>query len=88
MQLTSRGGRRVSASSDKLRESEGEEGDKLRRQMPKAPQDLESFEEVVGGEGRVIKLSSSLPEIIWLCYIIWQTVSLILIPTFVQLVPD
>ena len=56
--------------------------------MPKAPEDLNSFGEDVGGEGRVIELSSSLPEIIWLCYIIWQTVSLILIPTFVQLVPD
>ena len=56
--------------------------------MPKASQDLDSFGEDVGGEGRVNLLSSSLPEVIWLCYIIWQTVSLILIPTFVHFVPD
>ena len=69
MCLTSRGGRRVSASSDKLRESAWGEGGKLRRQMPKAPEGVNSFGEAVGGEGSLIQPSSSLPEIIVLYYL-------------------
>ena len=45
------------------------EGSKFRRQMPKAPEGLNSFGEAVGGDGRLIQPSSSLWEIIVLYYL-------------------